>query len=859
MVDEAERLRREIEYYRRQIDELGGETVKLDYAVSGLRHQLNQKRRAFTVLSELEHSVAAQPQLSTIFDRAIRAINATLDMDRTVVLVPAEAEDHYRPTQWLGFPEEVSRKLSSLVFSFPPEFAAGTGILVANKGTTPTKLISEIRTALDLPFFVCLPIIAGPSPLGLLLAGRLKEVRPLYPPFDQGDVETFQAIASLIASYVRTLRIGVLEQADRLKTEFFANVSHEFRTPITLTLGPLERILANRYGNIPDPVREQLNMTLRNQEQLLGLVNQILDLAKFEAGGMELKASLVADMNRFVEERIARFGSSAEERGLALRLVLDPRVAGAEIFIDRDKFGKLLFNLLSNAFKFTREGHVEVATSIHGDRFRLTVSDSGIGIKPDQLPNIFDRFCQADGSESREYAGTGIGLALVKEIAALHHGEVRAYSQYGSGSSFEITVPLGKRHLSAVNLVEINDGDFAGLNGWEKAAELLLEAEPADPADHTAEGILNPERQTILYVDDNRDLRRHVHDILAEHFNVVLAVDGEDGLDKARRYRPDLILTDQMMPRMSGSDLLRAIRDDPELSSTPVLFLTARAGSEARIESLEAGADDYLAKPFHEAELSARIGNLLRARAQERQLAILNRELAELNQSLERRVEEQIGQLERLARLKRFLSPQVAELIVAGNVEDPLKSHRREVAAVFIDLRGFTAFAENAEPEEVMRVLREYHTQIGGLILRHEGTLERFTGDGMIALFNDPVPIPNPAEQAVRMATAMRACIGDLIATWRKFGYDLDFGVGIAQGYATIGAIGFEQRYDYTAIGSVMNLAARLCAEARPGQILISQRVLAMVEDLFTVEPVGPLALKGFHQPVMAHNVLALI
>ena len=222
-------------------------------------------------------------------------------------------------------------------------------------------------------------------------------------------------------------------------------------------------------------------------------------------------------------------------------------------------------------------------------------------------------------------------------------------------------------------------------------------------------------------------------------------------------------------------------------------------------------------------------------------------------------MEEQVNQLERLARLKRFLSPQVADLIIAGDVEDPLRSHRREVAAVFIDLRGFTAFAENAEPEEVMQVLREYHAKIGGLILSHQGSLERFTGDGMIALFNDPVPIPNPAEQAVRTAIAIRGHIGDLIATWQKFGYDLDFGVGIAQGYATIGAIGFEQRYDYTAIGSVMNLAARLCAEAKPGQILISQRVLGMVENLVKVEPVGPLALKGFHRPVMAHNVLELI
>lgn len=216
------------------------------------------------------------------------------------------------------------------------------------------------------------------------------------------------------------------------------------------------------------------------------------------------------------------------------------------------------------------------------------------------------------------------------------------------------------------------------------------------------------------------------------------------------------------------------------------------------------------------------------------------------------------ARLERLERLKRFLSPQVAELIANGNLDDPLRTHRREVAAVFIDLRGFTEFAESAEPEEVMRVLHEYHREMGKLILAHEGTLERFTGDGMIALFNDPVPVDNSAERAVRMAVAMRDQIAGLIGNWRKFGYGLDFGIGIAQGFATIGAIGFEQRYDYTAIGSVMNLASRLCGEAKPGQILISQRVLALVEPMASVEAVGPLSLKGFSRDVPAYNVLSV-
>lgn len=233
-------------------------------------------------------------------------------------------------------------------------------------------------------------------------------------------------------------------------------------------------------------------------------------------------------------------------------------------------------------------------------------------------------------------------------------------------------------------------------------------------------------------------------------------------------------------------------------------------------------------------------------------------QLSEWNKTLEQRVQEQLSQLERLGRLKRFFSPQLAELIVSGAAEDPLQTHRREITVVFLDLRGFTAFAEVSEPEEVMGVLREYHAAMGKLILEHEGTLERFTGDGMIIFFNDPVSVPNPAERAVRMAIVMRERIRELVVKWRKLGYELDFGVGIAHGYATIGGIGFEGRLDYGAIGTVINLASRLCGEAKPGQILVSPQVQAMVEELVQVEPVGDLTLKGFRRAVTVNNILRL-
>ncbi len=346
---------------------------------------------------------------------------------------------------------------------------------------------------------------------------------------------------------------------------------------------------------------------------------------------------------------------------------------------------------------------------------------------------------------------------------------------------------------------------------------------------------------------------------LAVHgYEILTATDGEKALAIAREKQPDLILLDVMMPKMDGLEVCRHLKADASLPFIPVIMVTAKADSKDIVAGLEAGGDEYLTKPVDQAALVARVKSMLRIKNLHDTVQVLAAQLAEWNRTLEKRVEEQVAQLERLGRLKRFFSPQLAELIVAGDAEDPLKSHRREVTVVFLDLRGFTAFAETSEPEEVMGVLREYHAEMGRLILAHEGTLERFTGDGMMIFFNDPVPVPNPAERALRMAVAMRDRVAELLHKWRKRGYDLDFGVGIAQGYATIGAIGFEGRWDYGAIGTVTNLAARLCGEAQPGQILISQRLLGTVEDLIEVEPVGELTLKGFHRPVTTHNVLRL-
>jgi len=649
-------LHKQIEFYKKRVEELTSANLKYDISVSGLKHELRQKRKAFSLISELQKTIGVQMDVSSIFNVTIHAINPTLGMDKTVMLVPTEKQHVYRPGDWSGFRQEDVEDLAKLTITFPEAFTDGSGLLVVNRSTESTPLIEEIRSAFNLPFFICLPVIVENTPIGLILSGRHMEAKPFYPPLEQRDVDTFQAIADLITATIRNRRLTVLKEMDRLKTEFFANVSHEFRTPITLTLGPLEQILKGRYGEIPDKIQNQLRVIERNQEHLLSLVNQILDLAKLEAGTMRLKVSLITDMNRFVESRISQFRPLAQERGIELRVSLDSGIREANLYIDREQFDKILYNLLSNALKFTKQGHIEISTTIKEDSFYLEVSDTGIGIKQDQLAHIFDRFRQADGSESREYAGTGLGLALVKEIAGLHGGDVIAQSQYGKGSRFKVSVPLGKSHLDPAWIVEVAEEELESIPGRKKVFidhEGTADRKDVDGMNAETESEFDSEKPIVLYVEDNADLRIHVRELLKQKYNIFLAVDGRDGVLKTRKFKPDLILTDQMMPQMSGRALLREIRNDPVLSSTPVILLTAKAGAESRLESLDAGADDYLTKPFDEAELHIRIRNLLRARTQKK-------ELAELNKKLEAQVAEQLAELDFAGRIQNELLPKTA-------------------------------------------------------------------------------------------------------------------------------------------------------------------------------------------------------
>ena len=364
---------------------------------------------------------------------------------------------------------------------------------------------------------------------------------------------------------------------------------------------------------------------------------------------------------------------------------------------------------------------------------------------------------------------------------------------------------------------------------------------------------------TVLVVDDNEANRRLLSDLLSVHgYAVRTACDGASCLASIAESPPDLILLDVIMPGMDGFTVCRTLREDGRYRMLPIVMVTALDPNQERVKGLDAGADDFLSKPIHPAELLARVRSLLRVKHLYDQVEAQATELAAWNASLEKRVADEVSRSEKLMRLKRFLSPALADLVVAGGAEDPLISHRREIAVVFIDLRGFTSFAETTAPELVMQALRDFHSAMGHLVDQYGGTLERFTGDGMMVFFNDPVPIPDPAKRAVEMAVAMCNAVGLLSRQWREKGFTLDAGIGVALGMATLGAIGFEKRIDYGAIGTVTNLAARLCAEAPGGEVYVSQRVHAEIDGGYATESLGNIALRGLSGTQRVYRLVAM-
>jgi adenylate cyclase len=362
----------------------------------------------------------------------------------------------------------------------------------------------------------------------------------------------------------------------------------------------------------------------------------------------------------------------------------------------------------------------------------------------------------------------------------------------------------------------------------------------------------------ILVVDDMPANVRLLEAILEPAgYAVVSASSGPEALELVVADPPDLVLLDVQMAGMNGYEVCRRIRENEATALLPVVMVTSH-DTEARIDGIRAGADDFVTKPLDQQELLLRVRSLVRIKRYHDTIRTQSAELADWNRTLETRVAEQVEELGRMARLRRFLSPTLAEVVMERG-DSVLESHRRELAVLFADLRGWTDFSSGTEPEEVMSVVGSYHAAMGELILKYEATVGWFAGDGLMVWFNDPIPCDDPAARAVRMAVEMREAMSALIAAWHKRGHELDFSIGLALGYATLGRIGFEGRYDYGAVGSVLNLASRLCDAAEPGQIVVGPRLLSEVEEIVEATPLGALELKGFPRPVEAHAVTALV
>jgi signal transduction histidine kinase len=492
--------------------------------------------------------------------------------------------------------------------------------VTARFDTMPTGAWKVVPTsALVLP--VLLP---GQERPRAILVAAVSPMRAL-----DADYRTFfELIASQIAAGLADAqaleeerrRVESLAELDRTKTAFFSNVSHEFRTPLTLMLGPLEDVLRQERDPLTAGTAAALDIAHRNGLRLLKLVNTLLDFSRIEAGRIDASFEPV-DLAGVTAELASVFVSAIETAGL--RLVVDCPRLPEPVYVDRDMWEKIVLNLLSNALKFTFEGEVRLTLRWRGDHAELQVADTGIGIPAADLPRMFQRFHRLKPARARTHEGTGIGLALVLELAKQHGGDVRVESREGAGTTFTVTIPTGLSHLPPERIAATRPLGSTSIGAWpyvEEAMRWLPEGSGAPaPPEAVSTADLPPgapdraagARPRVLLADDNADMRDYLTRILGDRFDVEAVADGHAALASIRAQPPDLVISDVMMPGLDGFGLIAAIREDPDRRAIPVLLLSARAGEEARIEGLGAGADQYLVKPFSARELVARVGSLL--------------------------------------------------------------------------------------------------------------------------------------------------------------------------------------------------------------------------------------------------------
>ncbi len=636
-----------------------------------------------------------------------------------------------------------------------------------------------------------------------------------------------------------------LIEMDQIKNRFFANISHEFRTPLTLILGPLEDCLAG----LAEPSQAQLEVMLRNCRRLLRLINQLLDIARLEAGGMELKVKN-GNLTHFIKGIVSSFAPSAERNGISLQVNAD--ADDIEMAFDDEKLEKVFSNLLSNALKFTATGgKILVSCVVDADdqgnkSVRITVKDTGHGIPKEELPHIFDRFRQVDGSTTRTQEGTGIGLALVKDLVTLHGGSIDVNSEPGFGAEFTVTLPYeldtGKETLTEYGALT------DGLKGEIAALEQHFSSQSSETS-HVELLSIEPQtdRNTVLLIDDNPDIRSYLFDCLAPYYNVLQASNGVDGLRITRESPPDLIICDIMMPGMDGYEVCQTLKSDSHLNHIPLIFLTAKASMGMKVEGLKVGADDYIAKPFNASELLARTGNLILLRQQQR-------ELKSLNEHLEDKVREQLETILKNKRLRRFLPKKLMERIISGDEELAITGERRKITVLFSDLHNFTDLTDSIEAEEICRILNEYLSEMTTLIEIHGATLVQVIGDGIMVFFGTPDDMESreQAIKAVKMAIDMQQKTQQLSEKWMRegLGQAIKARIGIHQDYLTVGNFGGEEFMEFTAVGKGVNLASRLESSCTPGNIKVSYAVYSLTCDELPYDPIIEESFKGFARQI---------
>ncbi|MEH1847155.1 MAG: response regulator [Nostoc sp.] len=743
-------------------------------------------------------------------------------------------------------------------------------VIIGNVGYSHSE-VQGFDLALKMPArsLMFVPLLADGKCIGSITLYEGNKVRRWL----SSDIDLAKAVAAQAAIAVQQsyLYQKTRQQAERLleldkqKTEFFQNISHEFRTPITLIQGPLESAVAAGEGLS----YSQCAIALRNSRRLLRLVNQLLDLQRLDAGRMQ-PSFRPCDLVEFVSQIVESFRPYCEKKGLHLTTQLDEC---STVYLDMEKFDKVVYNLLSNAMKFTSEGGtISIRLKSENNRCILQVQDTGIGIVKEQIPHLFERFRQAEGSANRSYEGSGLGLALVEELVELHGGQVTVESVYGEGTTFSLWLVTGNAHLPAQQVLETPTEVNTSRASVELADLELVESTTNNIEDITKNfspsidtqdsALKTQQRQTaqqgenthtagssILVVDDNRDLRTYVSEIFRRNgYHVQTARNGYEGHSIAKEIIPSLIVTDLMMPLVSGLEMIQMIRNEEKLKGTPIILLTAKVDEETRIEGTEHGADAYLAKPFNDRELLAEVRNLLALKENERRIVELNTYLTE-------------------SVLKRFLPAVLVQKAATGDLTLDLRPEPRLITVLFSDIVGFTQLANTLRSRRVAELLNEYLEAMTKVVFGNGGTVDKFMGDAILALYGAPEEL-TPNEQvrrAINTARAMHRSLADLNQRWQDQGvFDGDkltsvqFRCGIHQGTAVVGMFGSAERADYTAIGPSVNIAARLQAAAVPGTILVS----AAVADYLQEEEItkgSPLELKGVDETVLTFAVTSEI